>query len=137
MPSEARLDRLFRNIASCLPKGGVFTFDILVRSDGDPTHYRSWRKGPDWAMLVEVSKQPQENLLIRDIAVFRKGGHGYRRSEERHRIGVLDGAQIERPLAGAGFGVTVSPHYGRYPLAQRRLAYIAYNRSNKGLLPGG
>lgn len=136
-PSEARLDRLFRNIASCLPKGGVFAFDILVRSDGEPMHYRSWRKGPDWAVLVEVSEQPQENLLIRDITVFRKGGHGYRRSEERHRIGVLGGAQIERLLAGAGFEVTVSPHYGRHPLAQRRLAYIAYKRSDEGLLPEG
>jgi SAM-dependent methyltransferase len=127
-PPDVRLGRLFRNIAAGLQEGGVFAFDILVRSNGQPMQYRSWRKGPDWAVLVEVSEQPEENLLIRDITVFREIGQGYHRSEERHRVSVLDRAEIERLLADAGFEVAVSPHYGRYPLAQRRLAYIAYKR---------
>lgn len=124
-PSEMRLSQLFRNVASCLPKGGIFAFDILVRSEDEPMQYRTWRKGPDWAVLVEVSERPEEYLLIRDITVFRELGHGYRRSEERHRVVVLDDTEVERLLRDAGFEVIVSSHYGHYPLAQRRLAYIA------------
>lgn len=124
-PSETRLSQLFRNVASCLPKGGIFAFDILVRSEDEPMQYRTWRKGPDWAVLVEVSERREESLLIRDITVFRELGHGYRRSEERHRAVVWDGAEVERLLRAAGFEVIVSSHYGHYPLAQRRRAYIA------------
>ena len=122
---ETRLGRLFRNIASHLPKGGVFAFDILVRSEGELMQYRTWRKGPNWAVLVEVSERREENFLIRDITVFRELGHGYRRSEERHWAVVLDGAEVERLLRDAGFEVTVSSRYGRYPLAPRRRAFIA------------
>jgi SAM-dependent methyltransferase len=124
-PSAERLGSLFRNVASCLPKGGIFAFDILVRSEDEPMQYRTWRKGPDWAVLVEVSERREENLLIRDITVFRELSHGYRRSEERHRAVVLDGAEVERLLRDAGFEVTVSSRYGRYPLATRRRAFIA------------
>jgi SAM-dependent methyltransferase len=124
-PSETRLGRLFRNIASHLPKGGVFAFDILVRSEDEPMHYRTWRKGTDWAVLLEVSERRKESLLIRDITVFREVGHGYRHSEERHRVLVLDGTQVEWLLRHAGFEVTVSSHYGGYPLAPRRRAFIA------------
>ena len=123
-PSNQTLGALFESVADNLKEGGVFVFDVIVESDGVSLEGRSWRRGPDWAVLWEVSAS-ERNLLSREIIVFRKIGDDYACSSEQHQIRVFDPAEISQLLSRAGFRVTVSSSYGSYRLAPARLAFLA------------
>jgi SAM-dependent methyltransferase len=49
------LRHLFVRIARALRPGGMFLFDLILH-EGEPMNYRSWRAGPGWAVLWEVSE---------------------------------------------------------------------------------
>lgn len=117
------LGALFREVARALRPGGLLLFDAIVR--GRPMAYRSWQAGEDWAALVDVVEDSERNLITRGITTFRRIGPHYRRSDETHRVRVLDRAEVERELREAGFSVRASRRYGDFLLPPRRLAFRA------------
>ncbi len=132
---DGRLDLapLFSRVAQALPRGGLFVFDAVVRAGRgeDLLRYRSWQAGADWAVLVDVAEDAERRTLRRDITLFRSVGgasDGYRRSEETHRVDVLDPRDVSGALREAGFTVRTSRAYGDHALAPRRLAFIARRR---------
>ena len=115
---------LFERVAQALRPGGLFLFDLVVRS-GRPMVYRTWSEGEDWAVLVEVAEDLPASRLTREIVTFRRRGEAWRRSHETHSVAAFERAQIERDLRRAGFSVRVSRKYGDYELPPRRLAFRA------------
>lgn len=124
-PTAGALERLFGKVASALENGGIFAFDIIVQSGDGEMNYRSWKKGEEWAVLVEVSERPSTNELTREITAFRKAGEGYRKSVERHRVRKLDAGEIIGLLEAYGFAVSVSQGYGAFVLGPGRRAFVA------------
>jgi len=122
-PTDVALGDLFLRIARSLDPGGIFAFDVIVQADEPPMCYRSWRKGEDWVVLVDVAEA--RDVIVRNVTVFREHGGSYRRSEERHEARVLNAERVTELLSAAGFEVSVSASYGRHELANRRLAFVA------------
>jgi SAM-dependent methyltransferase len=119
------LSDLFARVAQALRPGGLFIFDLVVRSGQRPMTYRTWSEGEDWAVLVEVAEDLPASRLTREIVTFRRVGETWRRSHETHRVATYDRTGIGRELRRAGFSVRVSRKYGEYELPPRRLAFRA------------
>ena len=120
------LDEIFHQAAASLDVGGHLYFDMIVRDVKAPMQYRSWKSADTWSILVEVKELPAEHALERNIILFRDPGSGYRRSEETHRIGIPEAGDVIKKLNAAGFECETSKSYGAVPLAERRLAFLAY-----------
>lgn len=129
-----RLERLFERVAAALRPGGLFIFDVILRG-GKPMSGCGWHAGRDWVVLTEAKEQPAKpSLLTRRIISFRKIGSRWRRSEEVHRVSLLDRDEIFGALIRAGFSVRTSRHYGAVSLLPRRLAFIA-RKTGSGSTP--
>ena len=127
-PGGARghsLGRLFGRVAGALRPGGLFVFDLILRTGRGPMRYRTWECGADWAVLAEVSEDRERDRLERRIVTFRRVDETYRRSEEHHLVRVVTRASVESELRAAGFTVRVARRYGSLELPPRRLAFIA------------
>ena len=118
------VDQFFKKAAHALRPGGLLIFDVMV-SGGPRMNYRLWKEGLGWAVLTEISEPVRNKLLSRWNVIFRKSKLGWRRSEETHRIRLLEPADLMRSLRRAGFAVRISSRYGRMPLLPRRQAFIA------------
>lgn len=129
MDTPPPLADLFARVAQALRPGGLFVFDLVVRSRRRPMTYRTWQEGEDWAVLVEVAEDLPASRLTREIVTFRRlmgeETETWRRSHESHRVATYDRAGIERELRRAGFAVRASRKYGDYELPPRRLAFLA------------
>ena len=117
------LGGLFARVARSLRPGGLFIFDLILRSRGRPMQYRGWSAGPDWAVLADVREDPDAPLLTREITTFREVGAAYRRSCETHQVRLYTREEIERELRQAGFSVRVLRRYGTHDLPPQRLAF--------------
>ena len=117
------LDKFFKKAAHALRPGGLFLFDVMV-GGGPAMNSRFWKEGSDWAVLTEVSEPVRNRLLRRRMVTFRKAGSGWRRSEETHRVRLLNPAKILKALRRAGFAVRMSPRYAGMQLLPRRRAFI-------------
>jgi SAM-dependent methyltransferase len=118
------LTTLFRRIARALEPGGVLVFDVLVHGS-TPMSYRTWRTGPDWAVLVDVREDRRRSLVRREITTFVRAGASYRRRSETHVLRVYRDRGLIRALERAGFTVSTARSYGCVRLAERRLAFVA------------
>ena len=113
-------------MAQALRPGGLFVFDIVIRSGNHrPVSNRTWWEGDDWAVLVEVAEDIPRSRLTREIVTFRRIGEAWRRSQEVHRVATYDRVRIEQELRRAGFAVRDFRKYGDYDLLPRRLAFRA------------
>jgi len=133
-PARPVPDTLFRKVAAGLVPEGLFVFDVCMASGGPPMEYRSWRTGPDWAVLVAVSEQPVDRVVRRDITLFRKIGNRYRRSAERHLLDVLDSEQVASLLRAAGFVFETAESYGEQEVEARRRVYFARKETSEGVM---
>jgi SAM-dependent methyltransferase len=121
------LRRVFRRAHAAIRPGGVFVFDVLV--SGPPMSYLTWRSGRSWAVMVRVGEQ--KNRLIRDIITFRKVQGGYRRSQERHRLLIVEPRFVLTELRRIGFVVRTAHGYGRVAAGHRRLVFIARKKARE------
>lgn len=125
--SRAALTRLFRRVHGALRPGGVFVFDVAGpdRVPAEvPTKY--WDEGEDWAIHVEVDGNARSRSMTRKIVCFRRNGAGhYRRSEELHRLRLLDVAKVVAELEALGFRARVQNGYGRFRLYAGLRAVVA------------
>ena len=122
-PASQALGDLFARVVRSLPPGGLFVFDVILRSKSRPMQYRGWSAGPDWAVLVDVREKPDASLLTREITTFRQVGATYRRASETHQVRLYTREEIERELRQAGFSVRVLRRYGTQELPPQRLAF--------------
>jgi SAM-dependent methyltransferase len=124
------LGHLFTRVARALEPGGLFLFDV-IGAGGAPMVYRTWQSGSGWAVLVDVKERPEARVVTRRITTFRARGATYRRTDECHRVGVYDRADVVRRLRAAGLSASVRRHYGRAAVPPRRLVFVA-RRSRGG-----
>ncbi len=125
MDAPPPLADLFARVAQALRPGGLFVFDLVMRSGDRPMNYRTWREGEDWAVLVEVAEDLPRCRLTREIVTFRRMGPVWRRSQESHHVATFDRDEVIRELRRAGFAVRAFRRYGDYELPPRRLAFRA------------
>jgi SAM-dependent methyltransferase len=120
------LSEVFERISAALAPGGVFLFDLSGpgRVGADPV--RTWRAGPDWAVLADAVEDPREGKLMRHIVSFRDvGGEGYRRSEETHELRLYGANAVLASLAGAGLRSTTMRGYDDQEFSPGHRAYLA------------
>jgi SAM-dependent methyltransferase len=125
--SRAALSRLFRRVYKALRPGGVFIFDLAGPSrvpDLVPANY--WKEGADWSLHVEVDGNPDSYWLTRKLVTFRRGAAGdYGRSEEFHRLRLLEPSEVAAELEAIGFQTREQQNYGRFRLYPGMHALIA------------
>lgn len=121
--------RLFRRVATALRPGGLFLFDVLIRSPGPLLQYRTWRQHRHWAVLIDSAEDQRRTRVTRRISTFRQVGKTYRRTDERHVLRVATREEIERTLRATGFTVRAVRQYGAFELPPRRLAFRARKRT--------
>lgn len=122
---DAQLQRHIRRVSRALEPGGLLVFDAIVADSAQPLKYRTWRAGEDWAVLTESDEDVRRRIVTRRITTFVRGGAGYRRAHEQHRVGVYRREQIVGLLEAAGFRTRVMRGYGAASLPPRRLVFAA------------
>lgn len=125
--SRAALTRLFRRIHAALRPGGLFIFDI-AGPDRVPAEVpaRYWKEGEDWSLHVEVDGNAHSRWMTRKSVCFRKNATGrYRRTEETHRLRLLDAGEIVAELTSIGFRAASQSGYGRFRLYPGMRAVVA------------
>ena len=122
--STTQLRRLFQRVFAALKPGGLFIFDIAEpgRGKGPPQKHR---EGPGWAVLVDVEENTDTNRLTRRITSFRKVGSHFRRDEEVHQLQLYKRSEIAKELRAAGFRVRTLRSYGRQPMFDGCVAFMA------------
>ncbi len=125
--SRAALTRLFRRVHGALRPGGLFVFDV-AGPDRVPAEVPAqyWKEGDDWAIHVEVDGNAHSRWMTRKIVCFRRNGAGhYRRSEELHRLRLMEVSEVVEELESIGFRTSVQSGYGRFRLYPGLQAVVA------------
>ncbi len=124
--SGERLHTLFERVYAALEPGGIFVFDSATPERlGGASSQRSWVEGQGWAVLMQADIDAAQNLLTRRIITFRQTGMHYRRTEETHRLRLLDQHAISAELAGVGFTVASITAYADLPLFPGLAGFVA------------
>jgi SAM-dependent methyltransferase len=122
--ADAQLRGFFGSATAALPRGGQLVFD-LIETGPTPLDARSWKSGPDWAVLSAATEDVEGKRLTREIETFRDLGAGYRRTREIHHVRLFERAAVVAWLAQAGFEVETATAYGALQLPPRRVAFFA------------
>lgn len=121
-----RLGALFERVHDCLEPGGCFIFDVVARGRVPGIGpQRSFREGPDWAVLVEAEEINRRRELVRRITSFRKVGELYRRAHEEHRLTLYRPEEVTRALRRIGFRVRRLAAYGALRLPRGNIGFLA------------
>jgi SAM-dependent methyltransferase len=118
------LSRLFHRVYRALRPGGLFLFDMAVPGRGNVPHSRYW-EGNGWAILVDVVEDQRKRQLTRRITTFRRRGKLYRRDHETHNLHLFEQSEITKQLRQTGFSVHVLHGYGKLPLPEGCIGFMA------------
>jgi SAM-dependent methyltransferase len=121
----AHLRRHIRRVARALERGGLLIFDVIVADPARPMMYRTWRTGPDWAVLTDVSEDVRRRVVCRNITAFTRAGSTYRRSNTEHHVAVYARDAVLTDLRAEGFTARTLRGYGPVPLGPRRRVFRA------------
>ncbi len=122
---EAVRQVLGRAFASLIP-GGLLLFDIAGPGRvPEPGPKRLWAEGDDWAALVHIEEDRQQQLLTRHITSFRKVGELYRRDHEVHRQRLLPRDVVATWLREIGFEAQMLDGYGPVPFPPGDVGFLA------------
>jgi len=116
--------QFFTRVHEALRPGGVFIFDFIESAERR-TYPAKSRGGSDWAIVARADVDRSGRMITRRLAIVRKIGQQFRRSQELHRVRVYGRDAIARALARAGFTFRMSQSYGRYRLMSGSVAVIA------------
>jgi len=73
--ADDRVREFFRSAHAALAPGGLLAFDVIATGEPSLTG-KSWVSGEDWAVLVQVTEDPSNRSLTREIETFRAcSGH--------------------------------------------------------------
>jgi SAM-dependent methyltransferase len=123
---KGSLLKLFCNVYGALRPGGVFVFDVMESLPYSLKYPKKiFLSGKDWEILFEATCDRKKKLLTRHQVTFRKIGNQYRRSEEVHRVRVLNRSFVRHELHRAGFRVRYLRSYGKMKLMPGRLGFLA------------
>ncbi len=115
---------VFRRARAALAKGGVFVFDAIVTGRPLLTR-RGFMEGSGWAVLTDVTEDPEARVLRRCITTFRAESGRYRRTKEVHVQRIFDRSALLALLRRVGFAVRTTPTYGDGALPPRRTVFWA------------
>ncbi|MGE5342595.1 MAG: class I SAM-dependent methyltransferase [Candidatus Omnitrophota bacterium] len=121
---KKELTRLFKRVHQALAPGGCFIFDLASPGRGTNIPNRFW-EGEDWAILVKIDENREENILTRHITTFRKDKTLYRRDHEIHRQQLYTPSEIIDELQHAGFQVRTLRGYGQHRFPRAHVGFIA------------
>lgn len=116
---------LFARVREALAPGGLFLFDVVLRSKRRPMRYHASREGEGWRVEVDVVEEPERSRLTRQIRIARCVDGIERASAEIHRLQTFSRAELEGWLRKEGFTVRALRRYGEMPLAPQRMAFRA------------
>jgi len=111
--SATALKKLFRRVHEALAPGGLFLFDAAEPGLAPQDPVRRWMEGKDWAILLELKKEPRRNTARRQMTIFRRVNRCWRRSEEAHPLRLYRREWLKEALKDAGFAVRIIGGYGR------------------------
>ena len=124
-----RLAELFGRLHAALGPGGLLVFDVAAPGRGGAGGpRRTYHDGPDWTLCLEVHEDPERRVLTRRIALFRRAGAAYRRSDEVHLLNLYEPAEVVRDLAEAGFEGRILRGYGRVRFRRGHVGFAALKR---------
>ena len=107
------ITRLFEEIYAKLNEQGILLFDFLtpdVVTDGHLAKRIIERE--NWSMFVALDKDANHEILTRDLTIFYREDHLYRRSHEIHRQRLYNPERIQQILDRIGFSVEILDSYG-------------------------
>jgi SAM-dependent methyltransferase len=125
--SRMALTRFFRRVYAALRPGGLFIFDV-AGPDRVPAEvpWIYWKEGVDWSLYVQVDGNAHTRWMTRKSVCFRRNAAGrYRRTEETHRLRLLDAAEVVAELNTIGFRAASQNGYGRFRLYPGMHAVVA------------
>jgi SAM-dependent methyltransferase len=120
-----KLAPVLERIHAALRPGGILIFDVIM--SGKAMNYRNWVEGKGWAMGLAVSEA--DGNLTRRIAIFRRHGKYWRRTDEHHVQRIFTRAEVMGALRRAGFAVRTLDAYGDQKMLPRRLAFFARKKA--------
>ncbi len=109
------LRRVLRRVHAALEPGGLLIFDVAGPGRAGARPRRTWHEDDGWLLCVEVAEDRGRRELTREIAVFRRSGRAWRRSDEVHRLRLFGRGTVLAELAAAGFAAEALGGYGRRP----------------------
>jgi SAM-dependent methyltransferase len=117
---------LFGRIYAALAPGGLLVFDMAGQARAPlNSAQRTFREGPDWAVLMEAECDREHFLLTRRITTFRKLGQLYRRDFETHQLQLVEPEVVTASLRQVGFCVRTLSCYASLPLPEGLIGYLA------------
>ena len=120
--NEPILKQLFQKVFHALESGGIFIFDML--EPGIDEEKKSIVERDDWTMFVHRHVNHKTNLLKREITLFRKIDHSYRKSKETHLARLYPHKQIVSLLQKIGFKVSLFKQYKDMPLDKHHFGFL-------------
>ena len=124
--SDAHRAAYFCDVFEALEPGGVFLFDVATpaRAESYPAP-RVWFENDDWVLLVEIRVADRGRTLERHISTFTRRDDLFTRSNEVHRLTLLEAPDITRELEQAGFDVRTIERYGDVAILPGSVAFVA------------
>ena len=124
--TKAKLRRLFRRILAALRPGGVLIFDLLEPGSlGRAAEQKHHLVGDDWTVLVHSTENTASQRLTRNITAFRKIGHRYRRTDERHRLQLYERSEMLAELRTIGYRARSLGGYGSLRFRTGNIGFVA------------
>lgn len=117
------LRSFIRKAAKSLPPGGLLLFDAAAPGRGSG---RSFTQTDGWA--VGSVNAEDGGVLTRTITTFTRTGQAWRRSDETHRLVLLDTDAVLALLESEGFRAEALPGYGELQLPPGLPVYRALRR---------
>lgn len=117
------LQSVLTRIYSSLSPSGILVFDIAGPDRASAQPAESFRSTTDWTILVRTSTDG--DTLVRQIISFRRVNALYRRSDEQHRLRLMDPGIIAQYLEAVGFEVSQLAKYGDQALPQGLHGFLA------------
>ncbi len=120
--NEKQLRNLFKNVFGALQSGGLFIFDMIEPGTAKNEKYIVEKN--DWTMFLHTWENNENNILTRDIILFRKIENNlYRKTKEIHTARLYPHNQVIALLEETGFQVSLFKQYGDLELDEHHFGY--------------
>lgn len=121
--NEHALKNVLRNIYQSLCPGGFLLFDIAGPERVNALPGRSFATNDDWCVVLSTSIC--DGILKREITSFRRLGDLFRRTDEVHRLRLIDPKDMFCQLTEIGFTAVLLEKYGAVSLPRGLHAFLA------------